>query len=272
MVFNPIVMESISGTFLKKKYLAYLALLAVWIVFCYWLYAKELFPRFHGKQDTPGFVYVKDLNLPLAFNWDSDIPLTGNGFKAWIKEIEKEDTIEGIMIIQGYYFRDEEGSIPLDEALAKRRIENVLKLIKVSSNRVMIQVLPQEINADVRTKPFEAINITQMALADIMHVAGDTLELCFPIKDSLNFPPLIVNRLDAWLNRHSGQREGKAFVIGIADGSGIAESADMALDRAIVIQNQMLKNGWKAENIQLSTGQRTSPRAIRNRCAIVFME
>ena len=163
MVFNLNSVESISGTFLKKKYLLFLALLAGWIIFCYWLYAKEVSPRFHGKEDTSGLEHVKDLNLPLAFNWDSDIPLAGKGYKAWIDEIEKEDTIGKILIIQGYYFRDEEGSIPLDEALARRRVENVLKLIKVSNDNVMVQVLPQEINSDVRTRPFEAISILLLA-------------------------------------------------------------------------------------------------------------
>jgi len=58
----------------------------------------------------------------------------------------------------------------------------------------------------------------------------------------------------------------------IADGSGIAESADMALERAIVIQKRLMNNGWKEDQINLSTGQRNNPLAIRNRCVIVYFE
>jgi len=270
--FLPIYFGIDINTFLKKKYLAYLALLAGWIGFCYWLYAKELFPRYHGLQETTWPIHMQDLKFPLAFNWGSDIPLAGEGYKEWVDEVEKVDSVEEVLIIKGFYFRDEEGSILLGEALGRRRVDHILKSIEVSRDRIMVQMLPQEINADVRSNPFEAIGVERIALADVLQLSGDTIELCFPIKDSLNLPPLLLNRLDAWLSMQSDHIEGQSFIVGIADGSGIAESADMALERAIVIQKRLMNNGWKEDQINLSTGQRNNPLAIRNRCVIVYFE
>ncbi len=265
-------MESTQTHFLKKKNLVYLVLLAGWIGFCYWLYAKELFPRFHGFQETTWPIHVKDLKYPLAFNWGSDIPLAGEGYEEWVDEVEKVDSVEEVLIIKGFYFLDEQGSIPLGEALGSRRVDYVLKSIEVSKDRIMVQVLPQEINADVRSNPFEAIGVERIALSNVLHLSGDTIELCFPIKDSLNLPPLLLHKLDFWLNRQSGHKEDQFFIVGIADGSGVAESSDMALERAIVIQKRLMNNGWKEEQINLSTGQRNNPLAIRNRCVIVYFE
>jgi len=255
---------------LKKKYWAYLALLAGWIVFCYWLYAKEVFPRFHGLQETTGPQHVKDLNLPLAFTWGSDVPLAGKGYSAWLKDLAKVDSIEEIMIVKGYYFRDEQESIQQGEALAKRRADRVLDLDGLSRDHSLVLAMPQEINADVRTNPFEAIGIERIALSDVLRIAGDTIELCFPIKDSLVLPLYLLNRFDAWLGNNSEQPETQVYVVGIADGSGIAEPTDMAMERALVIQQQMIKTGWDEERIHLSTGQRSNPNSIRNRCVIVY--
>ncbi len=257
---------------MQKKYIAYLALLAGWIVFCYWLYAKELFPRFHGFKETTGIQRIKDLKYPIAFNWASDIPLAGEGYEDWVKDFEQSDSTIGAMIITGFYFRDEQSSILLDETMAHRRVENILKLVKVHTDRVMIQLLPQEINADVRSNPFEAISMERISLSNLLQIAGDTIEMCFPIKDTLILPPLVLNRLDAWLDQHADRQDSLTFIVGIADGGGIAESADIALDRAIVVERVLVAKGWKAEQIHLSTGQRSSPHAIRNRCVIIYFE
>jgi hypothetical protein len=257
---------------LKKKYLAYLALLAGWIIFCYWLYAKELFPRFHGQEETNAPLFIKDLALPLAFNWGSDAPLAGKGWDEWIEGVKKADSLKSVFIITGFYFRDEEISILLDEALARSRVDRLVQIAKLNPERTMVRVMPQEINADVKSNPFEAIGIEQIALSDVLRLAGDTLEMCFPLKDSFDLPPFLLNRVDAWLDSHSAKKDGQCFVVGIADGSGIAESADVALDRAEVIKKVMIENGWKEEHIQLSTGQRDNPRAVRNRCVIVYFE
>ncbi|MEP6794525.1 MAG: hypothetical protein ABJB16_09390 [Saprospiraceae bacterium] len=257
---------------MQKKYIAYLALLAGWIIFCYWLYAKELFPRFHRMNETTGIQRIKDLKYPIAFNWASDIPLAGEGYEEWLKDVELADSNSGALIITGYYFLDEQGSIPLDEAIAHQRVRNMLKLVKVPLNRIMIQVLPKEINADVRSNPFEAISMERIALANLLRIVGDTIEMCFPIKDSLILPPLVLNRLDAWLDQHSDRKDSLTFIVGIADGGGIAESADIALDRAIIVQRVLVAKGWKAEQIHLSTGQRSSSHAIRNRCVIIYFE
>jgi len=258
--------------FLKKKYLAYLALLAGWIIFCYWLYARELLPRFQGLKGTPGITYVKDLNLPLAFTWGSDVPLAGKGFSEWESDIKKADSLGKVLILTGYYFLDEQPSILLSEALAKNRVKNIVNSMQIDSNRILIRVLAKEINADVKSSPFEAIGIEQMPLNDVLRLAGDTIELCFPLKDSFNLPPFLVNQLNAWLSSHSDRKDDEWFIVGIADGSGIAESADMALDRAEVIQNILIQQGVKNEHIHLSTGQRINPNTIRNRCVIVYIE
>lgn len=223
-------------------------------------------------KETTGIQLIKGLKYPLAFNWASDMPLAGEGYNDWLKDMEQSDSTTGTMIITGFYFRDEQGSIPLDEALAHQRVNNVLKLVKVPLDRIMIQVLPQEINADVRSNPFEAISMERIALSNLLQIAGDTIEMCFPIKDSLILPPLVLNRLDAWLDQHADRKDSLTYIVGIADGGGIAESADIALDRAIVVERVLVAKGWKAEQIHLSTGQRSSPHAIRNRCVIIYFE
>jgi hypothetical protein len=186
--------------------------------------------------------------------------------------LEAIDSVHGILIIKGYYFRDEEGSIPLDEALARRRVEHVLQSVGISGNKIMVQVLPKEINADVRTNPFEALEVEPIGLSEVYHVSGDSVEICFPIKDSLNLPPFLWNKLNDWMSKHSDQKASDVFVVGIADGSGIAESSDMALVRAILVQKKMVNSGWSENKIHLSTGQRNNPLVIRNRCVIVFIE
>lgn len=257
---------------MQKKYLAYLALLAGWIGFCYWLYAKELFPRFHGTKDPVGITRIKDLKYPLAFKWASAIPLAGEGYEDWANDFDQVDSSTGGMIITGYYFRDEKESLAQDEALAHQRVKNMLKLMKVPGEMIVVQVLPQEINADVRSYPFEAIGMERIALSNLLQIAGDTIEVCFPIKDSLILPPLVLNRLNAWLDQHADRQDSLTNIVGIADGGGIAESADIALDRAIAVQQVLVEKGWSVEHIHLSTGQRSSLHEIRNRCVIIYFK
>ncbi len=257
---------------MQKKYIAYLVLLAGWIVFCYWLYANELFPRFHEKKETSGIQHIKDLKYPIAFNWASDIPIAGEGYEDWLNDVEKVDSSMGALIITGFYFRDEQGSIPLDEALAQQRVKNILQLMKVPLDKILIQTLPQEINADVRSNPFKAIGIERIAQPNLLRIAGDTIEMCFPIKDSLILPPFVLHELNAWLDEHAERKDSLTYIVGTADGGGIAESADIALDRAIVVQRVLVAKGWKGEQIHLSTGQRSSSYAIRNRCVIIYFE
>jgi hypothetical protein len=128
------------------------------------------------------------------------------------------------------------------------------------------------VNADVRTHPFEAIRIERISMAELVKVGGDTMELCFPLKDSILVPELMLDRLDDWLSRFlDGQKE-IAHIVGTADGSGIAESMDVAFDRAMMIKEHLKKEGWKDAMIQLSTGQRSHPNSLRNRCVIIYFE
>jgi hypothetical protein len=258
------------NTFLKKKYVAYLVLLAGWIGFCYWLFAKEIWPRYQRVTDSSGLEHVRDLEFPLAFAWGSDIPLAGKGYGSWLRDMREMDTTGLIWIMKGYYFLDEKGSVEEDEQLALSRIDQVVDLIGIPKDRILFQLLQQEINADVRQRPFEATGMERFYVSDLYHLSGDTLELCFPLKDSLTLPPLLWYKLDEWLSRHSKQMDEVTRIVGIADGSGIAESSDIALDRAIIAKERMKENGWDENKINLSTGQRSKTKAVQNRCVIIF--
>lgn len=61
-------------------------------------------------------------------------------------------------------------------------------------------------------------------------------------------------------------------IVGTADGSGIAEPADLAMDRALEIKQMILNKGWKEEQLILSTGQRNHPLTLRNRCVVLYFE
>jgi hypothetical protein len=78
--------------------------------------------------------------------------------------------------------------------------------------------------------------------------------------------------LDIWLSKHADQKNSQSAIVGIADGSGIVESADVAMDRALYMQKELIKNGWMEDHIHLSAGQRSDPLAIRNRCVIIYKE
>jgi hypothetical protein len=256
----------------NKKNLAYIALLAGWLFFCYWLYAKEIFPLLNQDKEKSLPTYLSDLPYPFAFNWASDMPLAGNGFEEWKAHYTAVDSMDAIFIIRGYYFQDEENSMPLLLELAQRRIENASYCIGISEERVVSEILPQQVNVDVRTHPFEAIRIERISMAELVKAGGDTMELCFPLKDSIRIPAVMLERLDDWLSRFQDEQKEIAHVVGTADGSGIAESTDVAFERAMVIKEHLKKEGWKDAMIQLSTGQRSHPNSLRNRCVIIYFE
>ncbi len=249
-----------------------MALLAGWICFCYWLYADEIAPRLHGSREKSWPAYSEDIPFPLAFSWASDVPLAGLGYGDYKTQFDDLDSLDEILIITGFYFRDEAVTIGELQDLGRRRINGMLDYHQISKDRMMTQVSVQEISADVRSNPFEAVRFERIPVADMLSITDDTMEICFPLKDSLVIPQVCTNRVIRWLNKASKNKESIVHVVGTADGSGIAEPADIALDRALIIKKIILNAGWKEEQIQLSTGQRNHPLALQNRCVVIYFE
>lgn len=270
--FLPILSGNEIVTYLDRRYLAYIALLAGWLILCYWIYARGIAPRFQHAREKSWPAYSKDIPFPLAFTWASDIPLAGLGFGDFKAQFERIDSTGDVVIVRGYYFRDEADSLDFLIDLGHRRIENALKFIKLRNERLLTEVLPQQVNADVRSNPFEAVRFEIIPLSDILTISGDTLELCFPIRDSLNLPAVSYNRLEEWIRTKENKKEKMAYIVGTADGTGVAESTDIALERAMVIKEKLIQSGWKEEEIQLSAGQRNNPLALHNRCVILYFE
>jgi hypothetical protein len=257
---------------LKKEYLAYFLLLAGWIGFCYWLFTHGIWPSLTPKKATEFPVRMDSLQLPLAFTWGSDVPLAGLGFDTWKEQFRNLDSTHTIVVWTGYYFKDEADSQDGQEDLGRSRIKSIMSFLHLNHKRVLIRSLPQEINADVKSNPFNAVGFDLYKDDDILNVAGDTAQICFPIADSLLLPPISLEQLDKWKQEHSGKNKEVMHLIGTADGTGIAESSDLANDRAEMIKMRWMKTGWKEELIRLTTGQRNSPHTLQNRCVMVYFE
>lgn len=258
--------------FLNKRYLAYFALLAGWLVFCYWLYARELYPRFHREEGAAWPVFDEDLKVPLAFNWGSDIPLAGDGFVEWTNELKKKDSLGNIILLRAYYFRDEAESLEKGKQLGSQRAKRMVEYLDLSEERTMIEIIPRELNADVRSNPFEAVSYEGLDSNDVITTIADTFEICFPLKDSIKLTPYLNKRLNEWLAIFPEKKDSTAFLLGTADGTGISESADMAWERAMLIRKILIKNGWQRERISINTTQRNFLEPIRNRCVVLYFE
>jgi hypothetical protein len=257
---------------LNYRYLAYIALLAGWICFCYWLYAEGISPRLHGNREKSWPEYSEDLPYPLAYTWMSDVPLAGKDFGLLKSRLQRLDSLDEMVIMRGYYFRDEADNISQLQTLAKNRINSALKYIEIDPKRLVTAVSVQEITADVRANPFEAVRFELIHFAELIHSSPDTFELCFPLQDSLTLAPLCKDRLTDWIREADGTKNNIMHIVGTADGTGIAESSDIAMERAMLIKQILLIDGWKEEQMELSTGQRNHPLTIRNRCVLVYFE
>jgi len=257
---------------LNTRNLAYIALLAGWICFCYWLYAEGIAPRLYANQKKFWPSYVEHLGYPLAYTWASDLPLAGGSFGELKTLVERVDSTDEILIVRGFFYRDEAADLVRLQNLANRRINNALHYLNLNKSRLISEVRVQEIAADVRSNPFEAVRFARLHLDSVIHETKDTIEICFPIKDSLLLPQICIDRLALWIGDTEERQERIMHITGTADGSGIAEPADMAMDRAMMIQDFILKTGWKADQIALSTGQRNHPLTLRNRCVVIYFE
>jgi len=246
-------------------------LLAGWLCFCYWLYAKGIYPRLHG-QEKSWPTYSADIPFPLAFTWTSDIPLAGLGFGELKSRFADLDSTDAMVIARGYYFRDEADSIAQLQQLGRKRIESALDYISIDHKRLVTEVLSQEVNGDVRSRPFEAVRFERIPLKEIVVMEDDTFELCYPLKDSMNLPSECYHRLNSWIDKHAKKNERLMHVVGTADATGIAESSEQGFERAIAIKHKLMVIGWTDEHIQISTGQRNHPLTLRNRCVVIYFE
>lgn len=257
---------------LDRKYLVYITVLAAWLCFCYWLYAKQIFPNIHASAGTAWPVFDEDLDLPLAFEWGSDIPHAGKGFEDWMKNIKRADSLGNIIIMKGYYYRDEASTIEKGRLLAKKRADRMVKYLELPHDYTLIEIIPGQISSDVRSHPFKAIDFEDIRIADMIISSTDTIEICYPFKDSIRLAQIEIQRVSGWLQKHIGRKGEKIHIVGTADGTGISESSDIAWERALAVKKIILQNGWEEYQINLSTGQRNHPEPIRNRCVIIYFE
>ena len=148
----------------------------------------------------------------------------------------------------------------------------MIQYLELDEKNVVIEILPAPIAADVRSRPFEGIRHEVIANEEVIKRGTDTLEICFPLKDSLLLPGKLYDQLHAWIDNKEISNETVVHVIGTADGSGISESADMAWERALVIKSRLASYGIDEKKMELSTGQRNDPEGIRNRCVVIYFE
>ena len=217
-------------------------------------------------------VRMENLDLPLAFTWGSDTPVAGRGFDEWVSPLLKADTTDAFVLWHGYYYRDEAQDSAGQMALGRMRVEHVRSYLKMDPAKSIVELLPQEITADVRSVPFTAVSYEIVEGQDVLHFSGDTAQLCFPIADSLLLPSSCLEDFDRWVRDQLQAKKDIVYIIGTADGTGVAESADVAMDRANWIQKRIIALGWKAERIRLSSGQRNTPHTLLNRCVLVYVD
>ena len=259
-------------TSLNIRILAYIVLLAGWIAFCYWLYAEQIAPRWHGNREKSWPEYSEDIPYPLAFRWGSDVPLAGQGFGALKQQLEQVDSTDEVVVIYGHYFRDETADQPKPDDLGYARIRRALEYLDIPKRRRLIDISVQEITADVRSNPFEAVEFERMPVRDCIRMTVDTFEVCFPIRDSLTLPDILADQLKNWMLEKQVAVKHVMHIVGIADGGGIAEPMDMGMDRALSIKKLIQQTGELPDSTELTSGQRNHPLALRNRCVMIYFD
>lgn len=264
-------MESRYSYSLKQRYLAYLALLAGWFFFCYWLYAKEIYPQLHDANGVAWPVYIESLQMPVAFKWESDIPYAGKGFETWADKL-MTDKAESFFVVKGLYFRDENGRDEVNDNLGLRRAERLVEYLQIPESNVMILAEPAEVNADVRSAFFKSVQIDKIRFIDLINTNSDSMEVCFPVGDSLLLPTVLNEQLNNWLVKNVDKKERLTVLKGTADGTGVSESADMGWERALVIKKELINQGWTEDRITINSDQRSHSVSVRNRCVIIYFQ
>jgi len=257
---------------LNSRNLAYIALLAGWLCFCYWLYADGIVPGLRSNQEKSWPEYSEAIAYPLAFTWASDDPLAGSDFGLLKAAVQRLDSMDEVLVVRGYYFRDEMDDLGQLQELANSRIDHAFDYLSFDQARLVKVVDVQAINGDVRSNPFEAIRFESIKVSSLITEKKDTFEMCFPLKDSLDLPSIMVDQFLNWMGRPSKHREAIIHITGTADGSGIAESSDIALERALYIKEILLEQGWENDQMNISSGQRNNVLTLQNRCVVVYFE
>jgi hypothetical protein len=198
--------------------------------------------------------------------------VAGDGFGALKAEVERMDSLNEVLVVKGYYFRDEMEDDDQLMQLGRRRIDHVMDYMDIEQRRVLKVVDVQAINGDVRAHPFEALRFERLRMSNLISSGADTLEVCFPLKDSLVMPSVLLVQVLDWVGKPSKHEGEVLHITGTADGGGIAESSETALERALYISDLLLNEGWEKEQIAISSGQRNHPLALRNRCVVVYFE
>jgi hypothetical protein len=257
---------------LNWRYLAFFVLLVGWVWFCYRMFAMRIHASIHPAKQAESILYTEGLDIPFAFNWGSAMPLAGDGFEVWKQQYSHIDSTGHIAIINGGYYRDEAATQGGLHSLGQSRINSFLREVPIDSHRIMQVIVPMEVNSDVRSKPFAAVMIDLVAETELYSLNGDTAQLCFPVADILTVPPYSLDQFMRWVAQYADPATDHAHITGTADGTGIAESSDVALERAAIIQEALLQRGWKSEMIHLSNEQRNTSQAMHNRCVLVYFE
>ena len=247
-------------------------MLAGWLLFCYWLYSTLIYPRLHPANPHETLIIDENQNLPLAYTWGSEIPIAGKGWDALASKLNSIATGNNILVMRTYYFPDEALSAGAGKELAMKRMDHVLTSLGIKKHRILPEYRPREIYADVKSIPFEALDYEEIPVGALVRITGDTAEICFPLRDSLIVPVQLYESLDPWINAHEEAKMATTYLVGIADGTGIAESSEMASERAMLIRNYLVNKGWNEERLILSTGQRNESLPIRNRCVMIYYE
>lgn len=211
-----------------------------------------------------------ETDLYLGFRWKSATPLAGLAFESWRDSIRQLAEAGALFVARGYYFADEAEDEALARELAAQRIGQSLEYLQLPSRSVAREVLPQQVMADVRSIVFEAFQLEAIDSNDLVVQRGDTMEVCFPLKDTLRLAAFSKNRLEQWAQQTPP--DSRIQVVGIADATGIAEAADIAYERAEIVKNILIKVGKAPGQISLSAGQRSQSNPLRNRCVIIYIE
>ena len=257
---------------LNWRYLAFIVLLAGWVWFCYNLFSDRIYATIHPPEAPVTLVRMDELPIPFAFNWGSALPLAGKDYDTWIQQFSHLDSTGLVVVIHGGYFRDEAPTLAGLRSLGIARINSLLRHIQIDSQRIITDVIPMEINADVRSRPFAAVTIESIAETDLLSFTGDTAQLCFPLADSLTLPPYSLDQLLRWVSDQTDTANLRVHITGTADGTGIAESSDRAVERAEVIEAKLLQRGWPGDKIRVTAEQRNNPHTLHNRCVLVYFE
>lgn len=256
---------------MNNRYLVYCIVLALWAGICYWMYSKHIFPKIHDNNSVAEEMPHFELPYPVAFKWGSAELIAGLTYDSLVNAIASQK-LSSVYIITGGYFLDEKLSLREVQALGRQRAIAFKNQLQLDSSLTIITTRPMEINADVRSNPFKAIDLEMIPLSDLLIRKGDTTEICFPFRDSGLLPKHIINhihRLAQAKNRAAGW---KVNITGIADGTGIAESSDMAVERAVSLRKIFLMEGWTEDQMEITTGQRNENESLRNRCVLIFFE